>query len=251
MLKFDRVILCGAIVRRDYPWSQLIDHGLVRRVLNEFGRLDLWARVVEWLASDAGQSGLRGFNDTPDGRVVQREHPEFGHSDYFYSKNFRERWIPFLRGEDPNERPAVPKPRPNWRARATAAVLLVTAIAVAAFSFYNFRNVPPGRRPIQTEESVGAELGGFVKDAVTGQFLEGVELSLKDYDDIHGQTPSCRTDREGRFRFRDLPASSQLVQRVRLVARKTGYVTSDTYTSLGQDALPIALRPEAVWEHDQ
>jgi hypothetical protein len=34
MIEFDRVIFCGAIVRRDYPWSQLIDHGLVQRALN-------------------------------------------------------------------------------------------------------------------------------------------------------------------------------------------------------------------------
>jgi pimeloyl-ACP methyl ester carboxylesterase len=135
MLEFDRVIFCGSIVRRDYPWSQLIDHGLVRRVLNDFGRLDLWARVVEWVVSNAGQSGLRGFEDAADGRVVQREHPEFGHSDYFYSKNFRERWVPFLQGEDPTERPAVPRPHPNWRARATAAIT-IAILAILSILIY-------------------------------------------------------------------------------------------------------------------
>jgi hypothetical protein len=96
-----------------------------------------------------------------------------------------------------------------------------------------------------------AVLEGFVKDAETGRFLEGVELALNDYDDAHGKTPTCRTDPEGRFRFRDLPASAQPVQRVRLTAWKEGYQLSDTYTSLGTTALPVILKSVTPRKHHQ
>jgi hypothetical protein len=46
-LKFDRVIFCGSIVRRDYPWSRIIAAGQVGRVLNDYGDRDMWADVVE------------------------------------------------------------------------------------------------------------------------------------------------------------------------------------------------------------
>jgi hypothetical protein len=86
-------------------------------------------------------------------------------------------------------------------------------------------------------------LAGFVTDATTGQPLKGVELSLLDYDDVHGKTPKCSTNSEGRFQFHDLSASPQSLQPVRLVARKDGYEQSDTYTSLGATTLPITLKP--------
>jgi hypothetical protein len=112
----------------------------------------------------------------------------------------------------------------------------------------------PDNRKVERSESrpkdqpVIAVLEGFVKDAETGQFLEGVELSLPDYNDIHGQTPSCRTDPKGRFRFRDLPASLQPTQRVRLVASKDGRQI-ESYTSLGTTAEPVLLPPATTPEH--
>jgi len=81
MLKFDQLIFCGAIVRRDYPWSQFIDYDLVRRALNDSARLDFWARVVEWVVPDAGQSGLRGFEDSAGDVWSSASIRLFGHSD--------------------------------------------------------------------------------------------------------------------------------------------------------------------------
>jgi hypothetical protein len=53
----------------------------------------------------------------------------------------------------------------------------------------------------------------------------------------------------GRFRFRDLSAGAQPVQRVRLVAHKEGYRDSDDYTSLGTTAQPVTLQPASPPEH--
>lgn len=98
-IRFDRMILCGSIVSRKYPWTRiLIRRGQVSQVLNEAGGRDFWAAVVEWVVSDAGSSGVVGFDDLANGGVLQLIHERHEHSDYFYRQNFERRWVPFLRG---------------------------------------------------------------------------------------------------------------------------------------------------------
>src|SRR4030095_6223879 len=36
-IRFDKVILCGSILPRDFPWDRLIDRGQVQAVRNEYG----------------------------------------------------------------------------------------------------------------------------------------------------------------------------------------------------------------------
>jgi hypothetical protein len=98
----DRLVLCGSIVRRDYPWTRVIHESKqVPEVLNDYGRMDLWAGIVRWFVADAGPSGTEGFIDNASGLVIQREHADFTHSDYFYDLNYDKTWIPFLNGLDP------------------------------------------------------------------------------------------------------------------------------------------------------
>jgi tetratricopeptide (TPR) repeat protein len=99
MIKFERVIFCGSIVPADFEWSKVIEAGIVKEVLNDFGHLDVWAAKVGLALPDAGDSGYRGFTDTANGKVDQRCHPEWGHGHFFFELNYKERWIPFLKGE--------------------------------------------------------------------------------------------------------------------------------------------------------
>ena len=103
-LRFDRIILCGSIVRRDYDWDSLLTSGRVKALLNEYGRRDVWASLASWLIADAGASGARGFQTHCVG-VYQRPRPHFRHSDYFYPLNYRENWLPFLSGAEPSIQP--------------------------------------------------------------------------------------------------------------------------------------------------
>ncbi len=130
-VRFDKIIICGSIVRREYPWSKILDRDQASEVLHDYGKLDVWARLVGWVVSDAGQSGLHGFNDDASGRVVQQCHPEFRHSDYFYKLNYKENWIPFLNGTHKAEEIDLSTAPPNWRFRA-AIILAAVMIAIAA-----------------------------------------------------------------------------------------------------------------------
>jgi pimeloyl-ACP methyl ester carboxylesterase len=122
-LRFDRIILCGSIVRMTYPWSEQFKNQRIERVLHDFGARDLWATLVAWVVPDAGPSGAKGYADDAGGRVVQRGNKWLGHSDYFHVQNFTERWLPFLRGVDPPDLQSS-APEINWRFRLVAVLLL-------------------------------------------------------------------------------------------------------------------------------
>jgi hypothetical protein len=140
---FDRVIFCGSIVRQDFPWTRIVDARQVVEVLHEYGRLDVWAKLVGWVVSDAGPSGARGFDDSAAGRVVQRERLDFKHSDYFYLLNYKKNWIPFLRGLGPGPLTPLEQGSPNWRYRAT---LIGIAVLVPVLLFALLVPVPVPRR---------------------------------------------------------------------------------------------------------
>jgi hypothetical protein len=124
-ITFDRVILCGSIVRRDYPWGDIIcKRKQVNYVLNEAGGRDTWSVIAEWVISNAGASGVYGFTDIANGSVVQLFHDQYNHSDYFYSLNYRGRWIPFLNGKNPQPVHAVKTSKVNWKFIITSVVFL-------------------------------------------------------------------------------------------------------------------------------
>ena len=123
-VNLDSIIFCGSIVRPDYAWSRLIP-GQAKRVLNDFGRLDRWVKLVAWFIGDAGPSGARGFDDEAGGHVQQRLRPKFRHSDYFYRLNYQGTWIPFLRGEPPHMEPGDERWSRNWRFLVTKAAIVM------------------------------------------------------------------------------------------------------------------------------
>jgi pimeloyl-ACP methyl ester carboxylesterase len=129
-IKFDRVILCGAIVRRDYDWGAHAERGQIHKVLNQYGGLDIWARLVEWVVKDAGQSGLLGF-EKAHAALIEQGRPEFRHSDYFYALNFTDTWLPFLEGAEPKATVQLAHARRNWRFAVLKWIVLALLVVVA------------------------------------------------------------------------------------------------------------------------
>ncbi len=141
LMRFDRLILCGSIIRREFPWSTiLIDRRQANLVLHETGGRDFWSKVVAWLVSDAGSSGVDGFKDTARTEVLsgretelvhEIKHARHKHSDYFFRQNYRERWIPFLEGRLPAKEVPLRAARINWKFATIAAVLFVTLVGAS------------------------------------------------------------------------------------------------------------------------
>jgi hypothetical protein len=136
---FDRIVLCGSIVARDYPWPEMLAQGRCQAVLNDYGKKDWPVRLAERFIGDAGESGAVGFSREEDNRLLQRPHPEFGHSDYFYQLNYTNNWIPFLKGGAPGAIAKMPAQAVNWRFRIYATVALLVLIGVLVFCAWWFR----------------------------------------------------------------------------------------------------------------
>ncbi len=130
-IRFERMILCGSIVSRSYPWRAVLQQrDQADAVLNEAGGRDLWAAVVEWVVSDAGSSGVSGFEETVEGRLVQLIHERHEHSDYFYRQNYERRWLPFLQNQPVQAVLAVGAGSVNRKFLFTTCVLLASAAAL-------------------------------------------------------------------------------------------------------------------------
>jgi serine/threonine-protein kinase len=113
-IRLDKVILCGSILPRNFPWQELIERGQVRELRNEYGVKDSWVRFAKWFVKGSGSSGQNGFTQNgfklQSDRITQEEFV-FEHSEYFNRGHMTEFWVPFLlRPSDPV--PAVATDRP-------------------------------------------------------------------------------------------------------------------------------------------
>ena len=95
-LRFNKVLLCGSILPRSFPWEALIARGQVQAVRNEYGARDGWTRRVQWFVPGTGPSGINGFDASLSDRFEQ-ERFDFDHSEYFARSHMVPLWIPFLR----------------------------------------------------------------------------------------------------------------------------------------------------------
>jgi regulation of enolase protein 1 (concanavalin A-like superfamily) len=144
-IRFSKVLLCGSLLPRDFPWRGLIDRGQVQAVRNEYGVQDIWARVVRWFVAGSGPSGVLGFIDgeTDDSKRENErfEQAEFlyPHSEYFSEGHMEAFWLPFLERSLPeiptSARPvARPKRSVPWMFW-TLLLLLVVGLLRAAEPF--------------------------------------------------------------------------------------------------------------------
>ncbi len=152
-LRFDRIIFCGSIVWVAYPWTKIVQGGLCNWVLNDYGGKDVPVWISEYGVSDAGPSGLKGFSDEAGGRVIQREHLEFSHSDYFYEHNYRKNWIPFLLGKEPQTLTPADLPPTNWKHRIFVGILAVVLLLGIVFAGWQVKQkvwppTPPAPVPL-------------------------------------------------------------------------------------------------------
>jgi serine/threonine protein kinase len=94
-LRFHKVLLCGSILPRAFPWGPIIERGQVQEVRNEFGTEDIWTKLVDWFVRGTGPSGLFGFR--AEHPRLKQERFTFSHSEYFERGHMASQWIPFLK----------------------------------------------------------------------------------------------------------------------------------------------------------
>jgi len=126
-LRFDRVVLTGSIVRRDFPWAEtLLRDRRVQGVRNERATGDWVVRAAQWfsrlaaplgIAPRVGASGALGFDQPAPGL---HEHAiAGGHSEVLNIANY-EKWARFI---------AYPRLPPDHLRRVRMLVQQIRALA--------------------------------------------------------------------------------------------------------------------------
>lgn len=91
-ISLDRLILCGAIVRRDYNWHRIAPQLKGARVVNDIGCRDIWPLFAKQVTTGYGDSGRFGFGTIP----VFDRYFKYKHSQFFRPLHFRKYWVPYL-----------------------------------------------------------------------------------------------------------------------------------------------------------
>jgi hypothetical protein len=144
----------------------------------------------------------------------------------------------------------IPRPRTAAPWSLYAVVLTLALLGGATAVYVAWRRGNAAASPSQTNgkpspptQVVVARLEGYVTDKQTRAPVADVKLSIQDWDNRDGGTPTATTDEAGRFRFGNLRPSDNPSQLVRLIATKPGYATSTTDALLNATDYPITLKP--------
>ncbi len=132
-LQLKRLILCGSIVRYDFPFEQ-IQNRFVPPLINDVGTADPWPAIAEALTTGYGSAGTFGFNRPG---VEDRYHNGRGHGHFLNGAFATKYWAPFLKDGTvvPGDEPA--KDPPLWVRLISIFkikyLLLTLIVFVAAF----------------------------------------------------------------------------------------------------------------------
>ncbi|HCL4388601.1 hypothetical protein I5G05_03560 [Pseudomonas aeruginosa] len=80
---FDKIIMCGSIVSRDYPWNRNARGMNKSSIINDVGTRDIWPLVATCTTLGYGSTGRRGFQSS----CVTDRYFNYAHSDFFEEKN--------------------------------------------------------------------------------------------------------------------------------------------------------------------
>lgn len=92
-LEFERIILCGSIIPRNYKWDLFARSVGQAGILNHVGTEDFYPVLATFSSVGYGASGRLGFKT---GKVVDRFF-KLGHSGFFTQEHIRTHWLPFIR----------------------------------------------------------------------------------------------------------------------------------------------------------
>lgn len=100
-IRYDKIILCGCILPRDFDWWTLFARDQVNQVRNEYGLKDYWTKVAPFAVHNSGDSGAFGFTFRSPSLIEQR-FDYFEHSDFFSKQHVTQHWVPFLKASSSN-----------------------------------------------------------------------------------------------------------------------------------------------------
>ena len=92
-LKIHRLVLCGSVLRQDFPWHEYQGRFDDDKVVNECGKADIWPVLAQSCSWGYGASGTHGFGAA----LVKDRFHAGGHGQYFEPEFVEKYWEPFIR----------------------------------------------------------------------------------------------------------------------------------------------------------
>ncbi len=142
-IAINRLILCGAVLPRDFRWDLIRDRLTVidpheyptQRLLNECGWRDTWPVLAQFMTWGYGSSGRFGFQSP---LVWDRFH-DLDHSGFFQDAFVRDYWSPFISEGMIKGSAGKRPPSPWWLQVLTVLklpILLLVAAGIGAWFYF-------------------------------------------------------------------------------------------------------------------
>lgn len=137
-IEFHRIILCGSIINRKFPWHKYHrrvakDMQHPHKILNDCGTKDIWPILAEATTFGYGASGSFGFQSVN----VYDRFQEKKHSEYFDKKFIQEHWLPYLQNGEFICSGVDRTSPPYWQSILTFLPKWIT-VSLVATSFFLF-----------------------------------------------------------------------------------------------------------------
>lgn len=94
-IRFDKMVLAGSVLPRDFDWGTVFARDQVALVRNECGQKDPWPGWAKRLVAGTGTAGCEGF-EWWNSMVENHRCEFFGHSDGLMRTHIEAHWRPFL-----------------------------------------------------------------------------------------------------------------------------------------------------------
>ncbi|MCB0699309.1 MAG: GNAT family N-acetyltransferase [Chitinophagales bacterium] len=98
VIKFNKVILCGSILKHDLDWGAYFENGQIKAIYNDYGIQDKVVKYSKVVLKDGGNSGQIGFAEPSrqPSCLTQVKNNYHDHSSYFLEIHMREKWAKWL-----------------------------------------------------------------------------------------------------------------------------------------------------------
>lgn len=94
-ININNLILSNGVVPEFFDLHELLDKNRVNSILNEISNKDIFPILAKKIIPRAGACGSFCF-ETDDEKIINRQHPNDGHSSLLVNKNIHKDWVRFL-----------------------------------------------------------------------------------------------------------------------------------------------------------
>ncbi|MBI6710336.1 hypothetical protein YA0599_19105 [Pseudomonas syringae] len=93
-ISFEKIVLCGSLIKREYPWDRNARAMGKSAIINDVGVRDIWPLIASCTTWGYGSTGRVGFK----GAMVTDRYFDYSHSEFFdhNGQHIKKYWRPFF-----------------------------------------------------------------------------------------------------------------------------------------------------------